>query len=73
MRPWSLLTNLNFSARGGQTRRYFNLSSPSSSQRQLVALRNCERTTLKRSFSVSWIFFVWGIFQKISQVCSWEV
>ena len=30
VRPWSLLTILNFSARGRQTQRHFNISSPSS-------------------------------------------
>ena len=30
VRPWSLLTILNFSARDRQTQRYFNVSSPSS-------------------------------------------
>ena len=30
VRPWSLLTILNFSTRGRQTQRYFNVSSPSS-------------------------------------------
>ena len=30
VRPWSLLTILNFSVRGQQTQRYFNVSSPSS-------------------------------------------
>ena len=32
MRPWSLLTILDFSARGRKTQRYFNFYSPSSAE-----------------------------------------